>query len=103
MFTIENYNPFVFADVETMLRAKFANTAGMDNTVVVLGSSISKLTPEQFKQQHLGRQAGHAKGILVHPLEEHGRLSAEKTVILMLRGARQQFPRLLNLRRKVKP
>lgn len=64
MFTIENYNPFVFADVETMLRAKFANTAGMDNTVVVLGSGISKLTPEQFKQQHLGMR------LVVYNLEQ---------------------------------
>lgn len=64
MFTIESYNPFVFADVETMLYAKYGKTPGMENTIVVLGSSISKITPEQFRQQHLGMR------LVVYNLEQ---------------------------------
>ena len=54
MFTVENYNPFVFAEVEAMLKARYATMPGMENTVVVLGSNVSMLMPEQFRQQHMG-------------------------------------------------
>lgn len=64
MFTVESFNPFVFADVETMLKAKFGTMAGLDNTVVVLGSSIAQITPEQFRQQHLGMR------LVVYNLEQ---------------------------------
>ena len=54
MFTVENYNQFVFADVEAMLKARYSTMPGMENTVVVLGSNVSMLTPEQFRSQHMG-------------------------------------------------
>lgn len=54
MLQIENFNPFYFSEVETMLKAKFGNQQGMDGTIVVLGSNDSNITPEQWRQQHPG-------------------------------------------------
>lgn len=64
MFTVESYNKFVFADVEAMLMAKYANMPGMESTVVVLGAGLSKVAPEQFRQQHLGMR------VIVYNLEQ---------------------------------
>lgn len=54
MFTVENNDPQVFSDVETMIKAKFSAMQGMENTIVVLGSGISPLTPQQWREQHVG-------------------------------------------------
>jgi len=64
MFTVESFNKFVFADIEKMLMSKYGTTPGFESTVVVLGATLAKITPEQFRQQHLGMR------VVVYNLEQ---------------------------------